>query len=1581
MSITAAELLVKVGADTAAAEKELQSFSQRMTGIGKNLAVTGGLLTAGVTAPLMLVGKQAIDAAADFEQTMNIMQQVTGATSANMAQMEQQALQLGASTVFSAGEAAQGMLELGKAGMNATQVMAAMPGVLDLAAAGGVAVGEAASVTISALNAFNLEASESARVADLMAAAANASAADISDLAMGFQQGAFAFSAAGQDIDDLAASLAILTNVGLTGSDAGTALKNAFVRMMSPTKEAKGLMKELGISFFDANGQMKDLPDIIDILNTSMAGMTDQQRLAALETLFMSDGMKAFIPLLDQGKEGFLEMMEAVNQQGAATDVANARMGGLKGAIEEFQGTIETLMLGAMKPYLDMMGDMIRGVANLMEGFFALSPNVRNAALAFLAVLAAAGPVILAIGGIATALGFLATPIGLVVAGVAALAAAFAGDLMGIRTKTMAVFKGVSNLWGALKQAGPNSMRFRVALLTLPKPLREVASFSLRTVDGLQEMWSAFRDAGLNSSEFQKAMSLLPAPLQTAAQAMLTGWNTISGAVQTAWESIRGHLASLNGWLAVTIPVALAALGAWWETTWSGITTFFEPIIARLQEAFGGVGQQFAALGPSVQGLWQSMQPVLAGIAQGFAAIAGLIGAGLVVAVTLAMNFVSALLNNLAGLLQPLIDQFSLAFGTISTVFGAAVAAVQAIIAGDWAAAWESAKTAVGALKDFISGTFTNLTAFVSAMFSVLAETVINTLSDLGFEGAAEQVRGFIATLAGLAGWLAVAIPGALAAMGAAWNGVWSAVAGFFEPIVARLGAAVGGIGGQFAALGPAMQEMWGVVQPVIALIQEGFAAMVAVVQAMWQQVQPIFAAIGYALAAIAGAIGAGLVVAVGLAMNAVSALINNLAALLEPLINQFTALFDFIVTTFAAAVVGLTAIMNGDWAGAWEAGKAAVTGLTTFVQQTLGNFIGMFAAITSVILETFSTTLSDLGFEGAAEKVEAFRAKLNEVWDWLQKFVTGEIKLEVKPLEWITNLLAWAWPDADWSWVTTLTDWDWPDFDFSWVASLTAWKWPDFDFSWVSKLTSWKWPTLSMPDWVARLFSFGGGGASAPAPAPSGGGYGAGSGGIPGYDKVTGHARGTNFHPGGLAIVGEEGPELLNLPRGSQVMPNGETMRLLAMLANIPGYADGVGMSKAGGPGAGFALPGAKGSNAMSGLAKGVARATTDEMRRQGATMTRQVAQEAKVAMTRAADDTAAAFGKTADWLKSALQKVPGLFSPSSVTAEDMRDAELGIYKPKADEYLRQARDEIKNGVDWANVDVADMASAIGMDPNLPAEIILKLFEEAWANQSLWANPANIEKFINKDAVQAQLAEQMAQEAGKSNLLAFFGIDEEKAQSEVAGLAGNVAQGVAKGLTPEALAPAGQSLLNGIAQSVSQPTQAESIALSEGISSAIASGLGQGVDQGAADSFFSAIQKAFATESSVAKLMDIGEQMAKNIYNGWKRWAAEADWPSAIPPGAGATPPATTPAPPVGANATGSMSWRGGWSWVGERGKELVRLPAASRIWPHEQSMALAGATSGPAVVVNATVNNDLDAEGLGWTVARHVQRKRRRF
>jgi TP901 family phage tail tape measure protein len=148
--------------------------------------------------------------------------------------------------------------------------------VLSLAKAGNLDVADAASIAAKALNAFGLAGSEAVRVADLLAAAANASSADVADISLGLAQVGAGAKQMGVGLQDTIAALALFTNAGIRGQDAGTSLKQMFIQLASPTKQASELMKSLGLNFFDAAGNFVGLEKASGLLQTKLKGLTQE---------------------------------------------------------------------------------------------------------------------------------------------------------------------------------------------------------------------------------------------------------------------------------------------------------------------------------------------------------------------------------------------------------------------------------------------------------------------------------------------------------------------------------------------------------------------------------------------------------------------------------------------------------------------------------------------------------------------------------------------------------------------------------------------------------------------------------------------------------------------------------------------------------------------------------------------------------------------------------------------------------------------------------------------------------------------------------------------------------------------------------------------------------------------------------------------------------------------------------------------------------------------------------------------------------------------------------------------------------
>jgi TP901 family phage tail tape measure protein len=329
-----------------------------------NLVSNPVVAMAGVAGIGLGVG-DAVKTFMDFEHQMAAVAATAMLTKDEMLMLTEQAKELGASTAFSSSEVAMGMENLASAGFNARQIMAAIPGLLDLAAASGVDMANSASIAAGALNGFGLAPAEIGRVADVFAKAAAVTNAGAASMGEAMQYIAPGANAAKISLENTAAAIGVLSDANVEGSAAGTALQAILTSMTERSSEASKLIQKLGIDFYDADGRAKDFTGIVDETAKALDGMSDKQRMAALDTLFGVQASKAMNILIERSASDLDKLTrELENGEGAAKDMAAVRMDNLKGSIEELSGAFETMQLNIAakaEPYLRSFVDWLTG--------------------------------------------------------------------------------------------------------------------------------------------------------------------------------------------------------------------------------------------------------------------------------------------------------------------------------------------------------------------------------------------------------------------------------------------------------------------------------------------------------------------------------------------------------------------------------------------------------------------------------------------------------------------------------------------------------------------------------------------------------------------------------------------------------------------------------------------------------------------------------------------------------------------------------------------------------------------------------------------------------------------------------------------------------------------------------------------------------------------------------------------------------------------------------------------------------------------------------------------------------------------
>lgn len=415
-------------------DKSTGALGKSMTSLGNDMSNMGKSMSLYVTAPLVAMGAGAFAVAMDFDDAMRQVQAVTGETGTKFTELREAALQMGADTAFSSSQAADAMLQLGQAGFTADEIMISTADVLSLASAGALDLGTAAGITANAMNGFGMSAGDTAQIVDVLAKGASISTTSVEGLGNGLSYVAPVAHAMGMSLEETVSILASLSNAGIEGERAGTALRGAISRLAAPSNEAAKALANYGLSLEDVNPATHTFTQILDTL--SAAGITS----ADVMQIFGQEAGPGVLALLGQGTGAIKEQTLALqNSKDAAQQMAETMEGGVGGAWRQFTGSVETLaiVLGdlvakGLTPVIEFLTRLFNVISGLPEPVMLVVVAVGALAAAIGPVLTVAGILISSVGAITTALGAaglggaLTTVVGILTGPVAIAIAAFA---------------------------------------------------------------------------------------------------------------------------------------------------------------------------------------------------------------------------------------------------------------------------------------------------------------------------------------------------------------------------------------------------------------------------------------------------------------------------------------------------------------------------------------------------------------------------------------------------------------------------------------------------------------------------------------------------------------------------------------------------------------------------------------------------------------------------------------------------------------------------------------------------------------------------------------------------------------------------------------------------------------------------------------------------------------------------------------------------------------------------------------------------------------------------------------------------
>ena len=593
--------------------------------------------------------KDSLDAAGTFESKMNVLSAVLGESLGqagfDMQDVSAKALELGANTQFSAAQAQEAMIALAKGGVPVVDIMgAATDASLNLAAAGGIELAQAADIVAKQLGVWAETGVTATQAADLLAQAANASTVDVDELALGMANVGGTAKAAGVDFGELTQTMALIAPNFSSAADAGTSLKTFIANLQPDTKPAIAAMKDLGLytaetgsAFYDAQGNFVGMEETARLLAEATKDLSEEQRVQALNTIFGSDAIRAAGAIAAAGADGFNEMGAAMGMAGDAASQAakmntgyQASMSAMKGSIETVQIVLGTALLPILTQLInqvltpaintvlafaqgitsarDPLAALTAQVSALVPGFSTFMGYAREAWAALQPLVSliqanlvpilislaavAGGALVVALGGMVASLAAAAAPIIALVAVGALLYNAWQSNFGGIRDLVSAV---MGALWSVISSI-----------------VGQISAFWQS--NGAQILGSATAIWGqiqvVIASAIQLVQVVVVGVLTVVGGFIDSHGAQIQAALLAAWQiitsAIGGALSLIQGLITAALRLIQGDFSGAWEAVQAGAADFVEGLLGVLEGAVDLLGNAGKLMTQAVVDGWNS---------------------------------------------------------------------------------------------------------------------------------------------------------------------------------------------------------------------------------------------------------------------------------------------------------------------------------------------------------------------------------------------------------------------------------------------------------------------------------------------------------------------------------------------------------------------------------------------------------------------------------------------------------------------------------------------------------------------------------------------------------------------------------------------------------------------------------------------------------------------------------------------------------------------------------------------------------------------------------------------------------------
>ena len=613
--------------------------------IGGKITGAGKTLTMGLTVPILGAGAAAVKTTADFDKSMSQVKAVSGATGEDFDALRNKAREMGATTKFSASDAADAMNYMAMAGWKTNDMLGGISGIMDLAAASGEDLATTSDIVTDALTAFGKSAEDSGHLADVMAAASSNANTNVSMLGESFKYVAPLAGAMNYSMEDTSVALGLMANAGIKASQGGTSLRTVLTNMLNPTDEVAKAMDDLGISLQNEDGSMKSLHDVmvelrsgfgdlkisqeefeegIGALDAALANgeITQEEYNAQVDdwinktftaedalkaqtaaTLAGKTGLSGLLAIVNASEEDFDKLTDAVNNsEGAAHDMAETMQDNLAGQIDIIKSGLQELAIS----FGDIMMPAIRGFAkfiqNLVDKMNNLDESQKQMIMRIALVVAAVGPLLMAIGGVISGIAGLIKNVSTISKAITQVKDGFAllkPAIAGISAPVLAVIAAIGILIAAFVTLWNTNEEFRNKVTEIFNQVKEsISNFITELTQRFEEIqpiisgfieffksiWLEF--CNFIAPIFIDAFTILSQLLQSIFDAIIGVLDIFIGIFtgdwDRVWNGVKQVFLAVWNYIVVVFTTIVSRVSSIVSSMVQSVTTFFENLLSNI---------------------------------------------------------------------------------------------------------------------------------------------------------------------------------------------------------------------------------------------------------------------------------------------------------------------------------------------------------------------------------------------------------------------------------------------------------------------------------------------------------------------------------------------------------------------------------------------------------------------------------------------------------------------------------------------------------------------------------------------------------------------------------------------------------------------------------------------------------------------------------------------------------------------------------------------------------------------------------------------------------------------------------------